>query len=127
MSDIPLRDILYVDDDPQMQVLVKNVLESTGQMRVTVCQSAMEILEMAIETRPQLILLDYVMPVMDGAAILEEIMNDPRINRTPVIFITSKSTDKDRAKLMSAGAKGVITKPFDIVTLPDQVKKIWKY
>ena len=127
MSQTPLRDILYVDDDPQMQMLVKNVLEGSGGLRVTLCQSAMEILEKAIETQPQLIMLDYMMPIMNGADILEEIMNDPRINKTPVIFLTSKASDRDRAKLMSAGAKGVIAKPFDLVTLPDQVRKIWEY
>jgi two-component system, OmpR family, response regulator len=108
-----------------MRLLVKSTLENTGSMRVSVCASAMEILEDAITSKPDLILLDVVMPVMDGKAILAEIKNDARISHTPVIFLTSQSSEKDVAKLLSLGATGVIAKPFDLTLLPSQISALW--
>jgi two-component system OmpR family response regulator len=118
--------ILYVDDDPDMRMLVKNTLENSNAMRVSVCVSAMEILEDTINSMPDLIILDVVMPVMDGKAILQEIKNDKRISHIPVIFLTSKSSEKEVQSLVNLGAIGVIAKPFELTTLAQQVSTLWQ-
>ena len=118
------RHILYVDDDPDMRMLVKNTLENSNAMRVSVCTSAMEILEDTINSMPDLIILDVVMPVMDGKAILQEIKGDKRISHIPIIFLTSKSSEKEVQSLINLGAIGVIAKPFELTTLAQQVSAL---
>lgn len=120
------RHIVYVDDDPDMRLLVKSVLENTGNMRVTACANAVEILEAAIESKPDMIILDVVMPLMNGKEIFNEIRNNKRIGHTPIIFLTSLSREQDRKALMALGAVGVITKPFDLTTLAAQISDLWK-
>ena len=121
-----LSRILYIDDDADMRMLVKSTLENTGDMHVTICDSAMEMLETAIEHKPQMIVLDVMMPVMNGREVLKEIRNDPRIAHVPVIFLTAQDSPGEVKELLASGVSGLIHKPFDLVKLPDQIRDLWK-
>ena len=126
MPDSELRHILYVDDEPDMRMLVQLTLENMGSMKVTACESGFEAVEIAQNNAPQLILLDVLMPDMDGPAVLKEIMSNPKTANIPVIFLTGRSAADSVASYKEMGAKGVLAKPFDLVALPDQVRTLWK-
>ncbi len=126
MSKNPLQHVLYVDDEPDMRMLVQMTLENMGGIKVTVCDSGLHALEAAHDTQPQMIVLDAMMPDMDGPSILKEIQGDPKIAAIPVIFLTAKTDPEAISALKAAGAKGVINKPFDLVALPDQIRKLWE-
>ncbi len=126
MADTELKHILYVDDEPDMRMLVQLTLENMGGIKVSLCESGLDAVEMAQTGTAQLILLDVMMPDMDGPAVLKEILNNPKTANIPVFFLTGRSAPEAVASYKDMGAKGVLSKPFDLVTLPDQVRSLWK-
>lgn len=121
-----LTDVLFVEDEADIQVIVKLALEKLGGYSVTACSSGSEALERLPEAQPQLILLDVMMPGMDGPATLEAIRQLPGFADTPVAFMTAKVQPHEVAHYRSLGAVDVIFKPFDPLTLPDQVRAAWE-
>ncbi len=120
-----LNRVLFVEDEADIQVIVRLSLEKLGGFTVTGCSSGKEALNRLPETQPQLILLDVMMPGMDGPATLEAIREVPGFERTPVAFMTAKVQPHEVAHYRSLGAIDVIFKPFDPMTLPDQVRSVW--
>lgn len=121
-----LKHVLYVDDEPDMRMLVQLSLENMGDIKTTLCETAQKAVESATTDKPQMIILDVMMPDMDGPSALHYIRNIPQLSDIPVVFLTGQS-DRDHAqKLRELGANGVLSKPFNINTLSDQVKAIWK-
>jgi len=120
-----LSKILYVEDEPDIQAVAKIALESVGGLITEVCSSGDEALEKVSAFNPELILLDVMMPNMDGPSTMKAIREIPEFSTTPVVFMTAKVQPQEVQALLALGALDVIAKPFDPMTLSDQVKKIW--
>ena len=116
----------HVDDDKDIQVIAKLALEMSGAMSVEQYSSGLEALEKLHNSSPDLILLDAMMPVMDGQETLQKIRLTPGFETIPVVFMTAKVESAAIEAMIRNGASAVITKPFDPMTLPAQVEKIWK-
>ncbi len=115
--------VLYVDDEPDIREVAALALELDGGMEVTTASSGPEALAL-IESgfRPDVVMLDVMMPGMDGPAVLAELKSRPELADTPVIFITARAQAHELARFVSLGAIGVITKPFDPMTLSIELR-----
>ena len=120
-----LQRILYVEDEPDIQTIAQIALETIGGFTLELCSSGQEALDKAPDFAPDLILLDVMMPGMDGPSTLEALRRDPKTAHTAVIFMTAKAQPHEIRLYMELGALGVITKPFDPMTLTNQVKEKW--
>ncbi len=100
-------------------------LEVVGGFAVKACSSGAEALACVAEFGPQLIVLDVMMPEMDGPATLRAFQSDPRTAGIPVIFMTAKVQPGEIAEFLELGAKDVVAKPFDPMTLSDSLRLIW--
>ncbi len=114
--------VLHVDDEPDIREVVAMSLELDLGFSVRSCASGEEGLAAARESAPDLILLDAMMPVMDGPATLARLRVDPQTATIPVVFMTAMAQKTDIAQLKSLGAVGVIIKPFDPLELAKQVR-----
>ena len=124
MSTLPR--ILYVEDEPDIQTVARTALEMVGGFEVKICSSGEEAVREAEAFAPDMILLDVMMPGMDGPSTLEALRKKASLADTPVAFMTAKVQPAEIAHYKSLGARDVITKPFDPMTLADQVKAIWE-
>ncbi len=120
-----LRKILYVEDEPDIQEIARLALELAGGFEVEVCGSGEEALRVAPVFEPDLVLLDVMMPHMDGPTTFQELRKDSRLASTPIIFMTAKVQAHEIAQYMELGALDVISKPIDPMALPDTVRSIW--
>ena len=120
-----LTRILHVDDEPDIQAVTALALEVLGGFTVESCGSGAEALERAESFRPDLIILDVMMPGMDGPATLQELRQRPSLAEVPVIFMTAKVQTQEVEHYLGLGASGVITKPFDPESLSGEVAAIW--
>ena len=120
-----LQRILYVEDEPDIQAVAQIALESVGGFTLKVCQHGQQALAEAAAFKPDLLLLDVMMPDMDGPTTLAELHKQPELAHIPAIFMTAKVQPQEVAHLRTMGAVDVITKPFDPMTLSDQIRKIW--
>ena len=125
MSAPPLTRILYVEDEPDIQVVARLALETVGGFTLEVCSSGNEALAKATDFDPQLILMDVMMPGMDGPTVLHELRKLNGLANTPAIFMTAKVHPEEIEQLKDAGAIEVIAKPFDPMTLSDTIRDIW--
>lgn len=126
MIDTELRSILYVEDDLHVRTTAKLVLEVIGKFAVRECRSGYEALDAADGFRPDLILLDVMMPDLDGLATLRLLRTLPHLADTPALFVTSLTTPDDIERYMAAGAIGVIAKPLVPLRLAGQVHRLWE-
>lgn len=125
MSDESLQKILYVEDEPDISQIAKLALESIGGFTVEVVDNGKKALVAAPQVKPDLILLDVMMPEMDGPTTLVELRKLPETVNTPVVFMTAKVQPHEVADYKDMGAVDVIPKPFDPMSLADQVRAIW--
>ena len=116
--------LLYVDDEPDIREVAAMALEMDGSIEVRQAPSGAAALSELDSWTPDVILLDVMMPEMDGPATLAEIRKRAELAATRVIFITARAQAQDKARLMGLGAAGVITKPFDPMTLAQDVRSI---
>lgn len=121
-----LTRILYVEDDPDIQAVVRLSLESLGGFTVYVSNSGSEALQAAPEFAPELILLDVMMPDMDGPTTIRALRELPGMAEIPFVFLTAKTQPADTARYLGLGALGVIPKPFDPTELPQTLLDLWK-
>lgn len=121
-----LKRVLYVEDEPDIQAVAKLALEMVGGFTVKVCSSGDEALCDAEGFAPDMILLDVMMPGMDGPSTLKALRAVPGLANVPVAFMTAKVQPTEVAQYISLGARAVIAKPFDPMTLADQVRAIWE-
>jgi CheY-like chemotaxis protein len=126
MTATPLRTILYVDDDPDIREIVRTALGLEQNLVVHTAQSGEHALTRARELQPDLVLLDVMMPGLDGPGTLARMRKDPGTACIPVIFMTAKAMPKEVALLLEMGALGVIGKPFDPMGLGAQVTSLWQ-
>lgn len=120
-----LTRILYVEDEPDIQAVAKLALENLGGFTVRVCSNGQEALAAVDEFAPELILLDVMMPGMDGPTTLQALRGRESTATTPVIFMTAKVQRQETEQYHQLGALGVIAKPFDPMTLADEIRQIW--
>jgi len=125
MSAPELKRILYVDDESDIQEIVAMALELMGDVEVKTCGSGREALALAATFKPDLIMLDVMMPGMDGPATLEAFAGDPRFAAIPAVFVTAKANTKEMQRFLELGAVDVIAKPLDPMKLGHQVRLIW--
>ncbi|MES3024615.1 MAG: response regulator [Pseudomonadota bacterium] len=121
-----LKSILYVEDDLHVRTTAKLVLEVIGHFTVRECCSGREALLAAHDFHPDLILLDVMMPELDGLATLEMLRRIPHLADTPAAFVTACTTAEDVERYLGAGAIGVIAKPLVPLRLTDQLNSIWE-
>lgn len=121
-----LQRLMYVEDEADIRTVAKLALEAIGGFTVMTCASGEEALEKVEAFAPDIILLDVMMPGMDGPSLLRELRARPTLTKTPVAFMTAKVQPAEIEHFKSLGARDVIAKPFDPMTLADQVRAIWE-
>jgi two-component system OmpR family response regulator len=125
MPDRPLNKICYVEDDEDIQRIVRMSLERVGKMTVEIVTDPMVAIGVMQSFKPDLVMLDWMMPGMDGPTLFRKMKQDPQTSALPVVFITAKAQQRDMDELMALGAAGTISKPFSPKDLPDQLRAIW--
>jgi CheY-like chemotaxis protein len=114
--------VLYIEDNEQNYYLV-SVLLKTQDFRVLWAQDGREGIEKAVQLKPDLILLDIQLPVMDGYEVARNLRSNPDLRSIPIIAVTSYAMAGDREKALEAGCDGYIEKPIDPDTFLVQVSK----
>jgi two-component system OmpR family response regulator len=121
-----LQTILYVDDEPDIREVVELSLGLAPQLQVHTCDSGHCALQKLPELRPDLLLLDVMMPGLDGPATFKQMQAEPQLANIPVIFMTAKAMPQEIQRFRQLGAIGVISKPFDPMQLAEQVFVLWE-
>lgn len=116
--------ILIIDDESDIRQIANLGLSRVGRMEVVEAGSGFEGIELALSEAPDCILLDVMMPQMDGPTTLARLRAMPQTAAIPVIFLTAKAMTPELKGLMETGAAGVLTKPFDPLTLANEVRGI---
>ena len=116
--------VLIIDDDADIRSIARLSLSRLGGMEVVEAASGAEGVRKAQNEQPDVILLDMMMPVMDGSATLAALRSQPATAATPVIFLTAKAMRVEVERLRALGAAGVLIKPFDPRTLPGDVRAL---
>jgi CheY-like chemotaxis protein len=112
--------VLLVDDDPSLRLLCRFNLEASG-MTVTEAEDGEAALRSLADELPDVVLLDVMMPRLDGWAVAERLRRDERTRAVPVVFITARAEDDARARGLALGAVGYLVKPFNPATLAEQI------
>lgn len=115
--------VLLVDDEPDIRRIGELSLQAAGGWEVILASSGPAGLEAAKQHRPEVVLLDMMMPGMDGFMVLEGLRAIPGLETTPVIFMTARVNEDDIACYLKAGAAGVVPKPFDPTTLSADIRR----
>jgi two-component system OmpR family response regulator len=116
--------VLYVDDEEDIREIAKMALELDEAFEVRLCSSGIEALEVAPSWCPDLVLLDVMMPQMDGPATYAKLRDIPELAKTPIVFITARTQASERDSLLSLGASGLIAKPFDPMRLAAHAREL---
>jgi two-component system, OmpR family, response regulator len=125
MPATPLTRICYVEDDEDIQRIVRMTLERVGKMTVEVVGDPTLAIEAMTAFKPDMVMLDWMMPKMDGPTLFRQMKLRPETSSLPVVFITAKAAQSDLNELLALGAVGAISKPFSPKDLPDQLRAIW--
>ena len=115
--------ILLVDDEPDIREVVDVSLGLDPEFRTRACASGADALVMAARWSPSLILLDVMMPLMDGPTTLANLRNNPGTAHIPVLFLTARTQSAEIEQYISLGVQGVLSKPFDPMTLAALVRR----
>jgi two-component system OmpR family response regulator len=121
---LKITKIMIVDDDEDICTVAALAARRIGGWDTVVAASGQEALARARSESPDVILLDVMMPVLDGPATLVKLREEPSTAAIPVIFLTAKVQRLEVERYLELGAIGVIRKPFDAMTLPDEVRRI---
>ncbi len=119
-----IKKILHVEDDEDIQAIALIALETMGGFEVMQCSSGRDAVDKAPAFQPDLYLLDAMMPGMTGLETLAELRKNGSLGDVPAIFMTAKAQSSEVSEFLDSGALGVITKPFDPMTLADQIRDI---
>lgn len=120
-----LEKIMYIEDEPDIIAIAEISLQEVGGFTLVCCQSGREALQKALEFKPDLFLIDVMMPEMDGPAVLKALHKIPELSTIPIIFMTAKTQANEIKEYLKLGALDVITKPFNPIMLPEEIKQIW--
>jgi CheY-like chemotaxis protein len=125
MPATPLNKICYVEDDEDIQRIVRMSLERVGKMTVEIVGDPAKAIETIKSFKPDLVMLDWMMPGMDGPTLFRTMRGTPEVKHLPVVFITAKASSVEMEELRAMGAAGAISKPFSPKDLPDELRSIW--
>jgi len=117
--------LLYVDDDDDISSIVELAFEGDDRFHLTVCHSGQEALIAAEQAPPDMVLLDVMMPGMDGPTTLQQLQTQYDLTKVPVVFMTAKVQSSEVESYKALGAADVVAKPFDPMTLSNQIRQIW--
>jgi CheY-like chemotaxis protein len=120
-----LNRVCYVEDDQDIQRIVRMSLERVGKMTVEVVGDPLVAIERIRAFKPDLVMLDWMMPGMDGPTLFRKMQEIEELKSLPVVFITAKAAQRDLDDLRAMGAVGTISKPFSPKDLPGQLQAIW--
>ncbi len=121
------RRILLIEDEDDIREVAQACLELTRGWEVHAANSGNAGLAMAQDVMPDAVLLDVMMPGLDGPGTLTALRANPATSHIPVIFLTAKVHSSERARFMDLGASGVLAKPFDPMTLGDDVARLLQW
>ncbi len=121
---MPHRHLLMIDDEDHIREVASLSLEMTEEWQVTTASSGAAGILLAQSARPDAILLDVMMPDMDGPTTLRMLRANKETESIPVIFLTAKVQGIDRRNFLTLGVQGVIAKPFDPMTLGQQIREV---
>jgi CheY-like chemotaxis protein len=119
-----IRKVLLVDDDPDIRALGEICLRKVGGWEVVLADSGGECLRQAVQEQSDVILLDVMMPGVDGPATLSALREDGATASIPVLFLTARVRRHEVEAYEALGVAAVIAKPFDPMTLPDQIRRV---
>jgi two-component system OmpR family response regulator len=120
-----LERVLYVEDDNDIREVAGMALEAVGGLKVMLCASGEEAVRDAEAFAPDMVLLDVMMPGMDGPATLVALRAVPALADVPVVFLTAKVQPSEVAEFLSIGAVDIVAKPFDPMLLAASLRAIW--
>jgi two-component system, OmpR family, response regulator len=120
-----LKKILYAEDEPDVQTVVELTVQTMSSYDIKICNDGKKLLECVDNYKPDLILLDVMMPEMDGPTTFKFLQETESTKNIPVIFMTAKVQAHEIENLNKTGVIGIITKPFDPVTLCSEIEEIW--
>lgn len=120
-----LKKIVVVDDEEDILDIIRFALEDMSGVEVRAFNSGQELIQESLAFKPDLILLDVMMPEMSGQTILKAIRLFPPIAKTPIIFITARIQKEEIQEYLQLGAIGVIQKPFNPLTLAHDIQRHW--
>lgn len=122
----PLQKVLCVEDDPDIREIIQLALVDVGGLSVIACESGQRALAEVDQFKPQLIVLDVMMPGMDGPETLHALREQGSVREsTALAFMTAKVHPEELERYRELGVVNVIPKPFDPMTLADQLRAIW--
>jgi CheY-like chemotaxis protein len=107
-------DVLYIEDDPVNFTLVERILEFRPTLKLMHARTGGSGVEMAMASHPRLVLLDLNLPDMHGSEVLRQLQNEPATAKVPVVVLSADATPSQIERLLTAGARNYLTKPFDI-------------
>jgi len=116
--------VLIIDDEPDVRSVARLSLGRVGGMEVIELAGGIKAVDTAKTEKPDVVLLDLMMPEMDGVATLEALRGDPQTAPIPVVFVTAKAMPDEIRRLKKLGALDVIVKPFDPMSLPTELRDI---
>jgi len=119
-----IRKVLLVDDEDDIRTIGQLSLSRVGGWQTVLGASGAEAITKAAAEQPDLILLDVMMPGMDGPTTFTQLRAQEATATTPIIFMTAKIQKQEVARYLELGALGVIGKPFDPMTLPQEIRKL---
>jgi DNA-binding response OmpR family regulator len=117
--------VVLAEDEPDIQLIARLALKR-AQFDVTLADNGAEALARVAEVLPDAVLLDWMMPGIDGFEVCRRLKADPATSHIPVIFLSAKSQESEIARGLALGAVGYITKPFDAMTLGHRVRTLLK-
>jgi len=118
--------VLCVDDEDDIREIVQLCLELDGGFVIDACRSGAETIAILEKSRPDLVLLDVMMPGMDGPATLAALRKTAHGRGVPVIFMTARIREQEIAHYLELGAASVVPKPFDPASLAGDVRRLWR-
>jgi len=121
-----LQRLTYVEDEPDIRAIAEFALIEIGGYELDACASGPEALDRTPDFNPDLIILDVMMPGMDGIETYRRLRAIPKLADTPIIFMTAKAMKHETDRYRQLGAADVIPKPFDPIALPERVQEIWQ-
>ena len=119
--------VMCVEDDPDISLILDFSLARMGGLTLCLCESGVQALQRVQDFRPQLVLLDVMMPEMSGLETLVQLRALPQMQGVPIVFLTAKAMQDEVEALLEHGATGVIVKPFDPVALPENIRIYWDH
>jgi CheY-like chemotaxis protein len=122
----PLERVLCVEDDEDIRRILRLSLERIGGLTVELVADPATAIPRMVEFAPDLVMLDWMMPGIDGPALLGQMRATPQLAALPVVFATAKASQRELAELTALGAAGVISKPFSPRELPAKLRAIWE-